>query len=164
MVQIKQYFSKEEFMKDLAKVTEKIDTVASLKLVGHSLADKDGKHYRANKLAVAVKLINAIEGSAVINASKSRAFRNQNAMSIGWTNLPTEVIVVDEENVNIETEDVTSVTDPNVEPAWAWIESLENTAEDKLLLDKYAEDKFSIKLTRTMKLSNMIKKFKEELA
>ena len=56
------------------------------------------------------------------------------------------------------------VTEGSKEPDWAWIESLENTPEDKLEFDKYCESEFSVKLSRTMKLSNMIKKFKEELA
>ena len=56
------------------------------------------------------------------------------------------------------------ITEGSKEPDWAWIESLENTPEDKLEFDKYCESEFSVKLSRTMKLSNMIKKFKEELA
>ena len=51
----------------------------------------------------------------------------------------------------------------DVTPDWEWIESLDNNKEDKLALDQYAESKFSIKLSRTMKISNMIKAFKEEL-
>lgn len=58
--------------------------------------------------------------------------------------------------ISLEVEDV-------VTPDWEWIESLDNNKEDKLALDHYAESKFSIKLSRTMKISNMIKAFKEEL-
>ncbi|AUR93459.1 hypothetical protein NVP1187O_146 [Vibrio phage 1.187.O._10N.286.49.F1] len=56
------------------------------------------------------------------------------------------------------------VAEGSKEPDWAWIESLENTKDDKNEFDKYCESEFSVKLSRTMKLSNMIKKFKEELA
>ncbi|AUR94266.1 hypothetical protein NVP1193O_135 [Vibrio phage 1.193.O._10N.286.52.C6] len=64
--------------------------------------------------------------------------------------------------ISLEVEE--DVTEDSKVPDWAWIESLENTPEDKLELDKYAESEFSVKLSRTMKLGNMVKKFKEELA
>ncbi|BAV80916.1 hypothetical protein [Vibrio phage RYC] len=45
---------------------------------------------------------------------------------------------------------------------WEWVEGLGNTKEDKLALDQYAE-KFDVKLSRTMKIENMVAKFKEAL-
>ncbi|CAM0038941.1 hypothetical protein VPHK460_0018 [Vibrio phage K460] len=56
------------------------------------------------------------------------------------------------------------VTEDSKEPDWAWIESLENTKDDRLELDQYAEDEFSVKLSRRKTLENMIIDFKEELA
>ena len=45
---------------------------------------------------------------------------------------------------------------------WEWVGTLEDTKEDKLLLDQYAE-KFNVKLKRNMKLQNMVKVFKKQL-
>ncbi|AGG57786.1 hypothetical protein VPBG_00013 [Vibrio phage helene 12B3] len=50
------------------------------------------------------------------------------------------------------------------EPDWAWIESLGTDKSAKEEFDAYASDEFNISLNRTMKFSNMVKKFKEELA
>ena len=47
---------------------------------------------------------------------------------------------------------------------WDWVESLEDNKEDKLLLDKYAEDNTGVKLKRNMKIKNMIRDFKKALA
>lgn len=47
------------------------------------------------------------------------------------------------------------------EPDWDWVDSLEDSPETRLELDEYAS-KFSVNLKRTMKVSNMAKKFKAE--
>ena len=60
----------------------------------------------------------------------------------------------------IAPEVVTQIT--LITPDWEWIDSLENDKEDKLKLDNYAE-KFSVKLNRNKKLSNMINDFKTAL-
>ena len=56
------------------------------------------------------------------------------------------------------------VTEDDKEPDWAWIESLGTDKSAKEEFDTYASDEFNISLNRTMKFSNMVKKFKEELA
>lgn len=48
-----------------------------------------------------------------------------------------------------------------VTPDWDWVDSLEDSPETRLELDEYAL-KFSVNLKRTMKVSNMAKKFKAE--
>jgi hypothetical protein len=75
--------------------------------------------------------------------------------------IPQDLEVVEEETVV----EVVESEEPKIkEPDWEWIESLENNSEDRLELDRYAEEEFGVKLNRTMKLGNMIKKFKEELS
>lgn len=64
--------------------------------------------------------------------------------------------VVKEEGV-VETKDSSS-------PDWDWIDSLPATKKSKEELDKYAEEKFNIKLKQSNTLPNMIKDFKEQLA
>ena len=46
-------------------------------------------------------------------------------------------------------------------PDWDWVDSLEDSPETRLELDEYAL-KFSVRLKRPMKVSNMAKKFKAE--
>ena len=77
---------------------------------------------------------------------------------------PVVEVVVDE-LISLDVGPVTVEVEESVkEPDWVWIESLENTPEDKLEFDKYCEAEYGLRLSRTMKLSNMIKKFKEELS
>lgn len=78
--------------------------------------------------------------------------------------VPTKVVVtkVDE----VVSEDVTELVIEGVdtdEVDWDWVNSLEDSPENRLALDEYAE-KFSVKLRRSMKTTNMAKKFKEALA
>ncbi|CAL9957030.1 hypothetical protein VPHF99_0025 [Vibrio phage F99] len=61
-------------------------------------------------------------------------------------------------------EEEEDVADDIKEPDWAWIESLGTDKSAKEEFDAYASDEFNISLNRTMKFSNMVKKFKEELA
>ncbi len=56
------------------------------------------------------------------------------------------------------------VAEDSKEPDWAWIESLGTDKSAKEEFDSYASEEFNISLNRTMKFSNMVKKFKEELA
>lgn len=72
-----------------------------------------------------------------------------------------DTTTTDEEETLSELDTDTPVDEKEVN--WDWVNGLDNTKEDKLALDQYAEDHFSIKLSRTMKIENMIKKFKEEL-
>jgi hypothetical protein len=104
MPEVKQYFSKDEFLKDLAKVTSNIDIEASAKLPHYCLQDTKGVQHSAPKLMVMIHLVNAIEDDKIIDATKSQAFRRR-FMSICWKNeLPTEdkpvEKVVTEEEVN----------------------------------------------------------------
>lgn len=67
-------------------------------------------------------------------------------------------------------DEVTSegVTDPVMEGVitqevdWDWVNSLEDSPENRLALDEYAE-KFSVKLRRSMKTTNMAKDFRKKL-
>ena len=78
-----------------------------------------------------------------------------------------EVKIV-EDKVEIVPEVPVSLIDldsPNTIPEvdWDWINVLKGTREDKKTLDKYAEDKFGIKLNRAKKIDGMRKDFKEAL-
>lgn len=50
---------------------------------------------------------------------------------------------------------------PLITPDYEWMSSLDNTSEDKLALDKYAESTFDIKLRRNKRVENMIEDFKK---
>ena len=73
--------------------------------------------------------------------------------------------VAEEDKVEVESLITLEVEDtPTVKtPDWEWIESLGTDSESKKELDVYAEEEFGVKLSRTMKFENMVKKFKEEL-
>ncbi|AGH32198.1 hypothetical protein VPHG_00132 [Vibrio phage 11895-B1] len=58
-------------------------------------------------------------------------------------------------------EEIIEDTTPTVD--WDWVATLDNTKEGKLALDEYVSSKFNIHLSRTMKLENMIKDFREKL-
>ncbi len=83
MPEVKQYFSKEDFLEDLAKVTSKIDIKASASLPHYCLQDTEGEQHIAPKFMVMIHIINAIEGGVVINPAKSQTFRRR-FMSICW--------------------------------------------------------------------------------
>lgn len=67
----------------------------------------------------------------------------------------------DKEEAIVATPETVSEEDTK-EVDWGWIETLENTKEDKLALDEYAKD-FNIELSRRKTLENMIIDFKEAL-
>lgn len=73
----------------------------------------------------------------------------------------TEEVVAEVEDKVVE-EVVSSEVEEAAEPDWAWVDSLEDSTETRKELDIYAE-KFDVKLKRTMKVTNMAKKFKEAL-
>ena len=75
-----------------------------------------------------------------------------------------EVEEVVEDSPSLISLDVEEVVEDGKEPDWAWIESLGTDKSAKEEFDAYASDEFNISLNRTMKFSNMVKKFKEELA
>ena len=60
-------------------------------------------------------------------------------------------------------EDLVETKESEFTVDWDWVESLEDNKEDKLLLDKYAEDNTGVKLKRNMKIKNMIRDFKKAL-
>jgi len=64
------------------------------------------------------------------------------------------------------TQEDTTVEDQEAEFAvdWAWVESLEDTPENKLALDEYAEKNSDVKLKRNMKLVNMVRAYKKALS
>lgn len=69
-----------------------------------------------------------------------------------------ETIDIVRENIEVGVEgSVVSSVD------WGMINSLKNNAEDKLVLDKYAEDNFGIALKRNKRLEGMIEDFKAAL-
>lgn len=77
-----------------------------------------------------------------------------------------EVVEVVEDSPSLISLDVKedAFADDSKEPDWAWIESLGTDKSAKEEFDAYASEEFNIPLNRTMKFSNMVKKFKEELA
>ena len=62
----------------------------------------------------------------------------------------------------VPSEEVVDALEDTKTPDWGWVDSLEDSPENRLALDEYAE-KFSVKLRRSMKVSNMAKKFKKAL-
>ena len=84
--------------------------------------------------------------------------------------ISTEVVVESVEDAITEKvdepEDVVEepvVEGETLEVDWEWVDSLEDSPENRLALDEYAE-KFEVNLKRTMKTSNMAKKFKEAMS
>lgn len=84
------------------------------------------------------------------------------------TKVEEEKVIEQENDQDVETvSDVVDATEEKEEstiPDWEWISSLTNTKADKESFDVYAEEVFSIKLKRNMKIDNMRSKFKDLLA
>ena len=171
----------------LSKRHEEINLNASISQPSFYFVTKDGKVHRATGTKMLAQVLNELFGNFYsvedsITVTRQRGtlaytLQEQEKVVKAEVVVPVEevkgvisepevledvvVVVVEESVAEVAVEEV--VEDVK-EPDWAWIESLENTPDDKLELDKYAEEEFSVKLSRTMKISNMVKKFKEELA
>ncbi len=78
------YFSKADFLKDLAQFSKKIDVDASNKLPSFCLQDKEGVQYPATKPVIMYHLVNAIEDANIINRNKSCTYKRK-FMSVCWT-------------------------------------------------------------------------------
>ena len=84
------------------------------------------------------------------------------------TELPVEDEVSEavEETVVEDTPEVTveEVSEVEFEIDWSWVESLEDTPENKIALDEYAEKNSDVRLKRNMKLVNMVRAYKKAVA
>lgn len=165
----KYYRTQRDFYNYVATITDELDINTSYKYSRHTFVTKDGEVHFASKINDALEMMNGIIGEDYFDASKSRIkgrqgyliYFNDESETIEPVELISKEVILDEvvEEPVIEIEDKYEVDTPD----WDWIDTLENNSDDKLLLDKYAEEKFNVKLSRTMKLENMIKKFKEKL-
>ncbi len=99
MAHVKTYVSKEEFLVELAKHSDKIDVEASVKLPFYCIQDKEGKQYPASKGLVMLSLVNSICGK-FIDLSKSRVFKKR-LLSVAWLDsmVEREVRAKEEEEV-----------------------------------------------------------------
>lgn len=79
------------------------------------------------------------------------------------TIVPEDVEVLSEGLTEVSVDVVEVSEEPELEVDWEWVDSLEDSPENRLALDEYAL-KFGQSLKRTMKITNMAKKFKEALA
>lgn len=138
----------------------------------------DGKQYPHNNLYSMLATLNTLIGKDLLLLKGSRSIGRLrygicidcNVESELSLNVPT--VSLEETLVEVDTivsevvEDVVEVESVESEVVavdWSWVDSLEDSPENRLALDEYAL-KFSVPLKRTMKVSNMAKKFKEALA
>lgn len=77
--------------------------------------------------------------------------------------VPVEEEVVESPEVEVPTVEVSEEV-VSFDIDWKWIESLEDTPANKLLLDNYAADNSDVSLKRNMKLPNMVRAYKKALA
>ena len=61
-------------------------------------------------------------------------------------------------------EAVEEVSEAEFEIDWSWVESLEDTPENKIALDEYAEKNSDVRLKRNMKLVNMVRAYKKAVS
>ncbi|AGN51488.1 hypothetical protein VPLG_00049 [Vibrio phage eugene 12A10] len=163
----------------LAKRHEEINLNASISQPSFYFVTTDKVVHRATGTKMLAQVLNDLFGNYYSVEDSTTVTRQRGTLAYALqekveTTVQEEKEVVSEPEVEEVVEDLSNlisleveeevVTEDVKDPDWAWIESLENTPEDKLEFDKYCESEFSVKLSRTMKLSNMIKKFKEELA
>ena len=152
--------------KHLGVLVEGLDVNRSLRLPNLWFADKD-TDYKCNGTTTFCEKFNEVFGTKLdpkksySSGKRTTLFFNEVEDVVKEAPVAEVVDVVEE----IVDEKETPEEIPEAEeltPDWEWIESLENTPEDKLKLDKYGET-FGVKLNRRRTLSNMIKDFKEAL-
>ncbi|AUR91458.1 hypothetical protein NVP1161O_016 [Vibrio phage 1.161.O._10N.261.48.C5] len=168
----------------LSKRHEEINLNASISQPSFYFVTKDGKVHRATGTKMLAQVLNELFGNFYSVEDSITVTRQRGTLAYTLQEqekvVKAEVVVPVEEVKDVVSEPevleelavdesvaevaVEEVVEDAKEPDWAWIESLENTKEDRIELDRYAEEEFSVKLSRTMKLANMVKKFKEELA
>lgn len=163
-------YTKKEFLKSLKSRLINV-TISVNNMTEFSLADNFGTKYKLDTPEAFLARVSAITKKDLSDFTYNPPY---------WTNEASKAVVepqeeasetvLEESEASVPQEEETlseAVTDTsNVEtkqPDWKWIESLKSNKEDKLLLDKYAEKEFGIKLSRTKKLSNMILDFKAAL-
>jgi hypothetical protein len=66
-------------------------------------------------------------------------------------------------SLDVEDEEVTEEESTEKQPDWDWINSLGDDSDSKKELDAYAEEEFSIKLSRRKTMENMLIDFKAAL-
>lgn len=173
-------YTKKEFLKSLKSRLINV-TISVNNMTEFSLADNFGTKYKLSTPEAFLERVSLITKKDLSDFTYSSPY---------WTNEPSQVVVEPQEQASESVLEESEASVPQVEetfseavtevieepiveallaseepkqPDWKWIESLENNKEDKLLLDDYADKEFSIKLSRTKKLSNMIIDFKAAL-
>ncbi len=166
--------STKDFYKFIKSEIPKFDNNKSQFAPWFSFYDVDGKFYNCKNFLYMLRELNKMKGEEFFATSSSRANgiphyfvqtgQSELAESLSEVikrDIPEEVEEVVETEALISLE---AVDEPKVkEPDWKWIESLEDTKENRKLLDDYAEKEFGIKLRKNMLVANMTKKFKEAL-
>lgn len=154
----------------LDNLVEGLDLNRTLRLPKLWFSDVEGNDYKCQGSTEFCTKFNSIFNTNFI-ADKSYVSGKKIVLFFGEEKLKECLEFVEQEDVQDVTGDEqkeegeaqeTSEEAPVLAPDWVWIDTLENTPEDKLKLDKCGED-FGIKLNRRKTLSNMIKSFKEQL-
>lgn len=160
----------------LDEQTDKLDLNKSLVMQKHNFATKDGEEHYTPSYYHSFDKFEELFGIR-IDSKLSTAINNTHftLALLGDEDEASEIVIANvesEEDTQQEVEESASVLtsfEPEVSkevekvPDWKWIESLENTPDDRLSLDNYAAEEFSVKLSRRKTIANMIKDFKEEL-
>lgn len=161
-------FSWLELLLFLQKLNPNLDLDRSANMPDYGISTKDGKEVWTPCFSDFLKQVNGLLG---LEIEWDRSYRSGGFIYIiapeqeGITEVQgvlEEVSVTEELGAELSTEEGDVVNSPD----WGYVNSLtklEDKDKAKLELDVYAES-FNVKLKRTMKLSNMIKHFKSELA
>lgn len=178
-----QYHHLDDLKKWLCERHDELHLMNTLYQPRMCLVNNDGTMYRSQGVkGLCVQLNEYLNGDYDIQSSYSVG-RNRGTVFYGLEKETKEPIVQEQkEEEKVVVSEKTLVVEESVEPSpslisleteevsdkkepdWKWIESLGTDKSAKEELDAYATDEFNISLNRTMKFSNMVKKFKEELA
>lgn len=162
-----------KFNEALAELQKEFDLDASNRLPRWYFQDTNGVVYKSACAAHLFEALNSRFGD-FIDPRRSMARKRNYVISFLEKGEKVSEVVVEEPVSLVVVEDL--ITEPLVEATeegdkplhdevdWDWINVLKGTREDKLTLDKYAEDKFGIKLNRGKKIDKMVAEFKEALA
>lgn len=168
-------FSRVEMFEALEKRNPKFDAVASsfTSIRKFGIKDINGEFTFCGGFQAFVPIWNNLFGAHIHPAS----FQSGKRFYVQWVEGSEEVTPV---KPSVNTDPVTTaslitldveepisvqkeVNVPTKEVDWEWVESLENKKYDREKLDVYASDNFGINLNRKFTITNMVKKFKEEL-
>jgi len=160
----------------LGEVVEDIELNTTMIMQAHHFALKSGEAVYTNSYNHTLDILNERFGTQFCSDLSTFVGQTHFTLAIkedGETVKPEVVEDVVPESVeehevelaqDVDVVEVsTEVVTEEKQPDWAWIDTLGTDADSKKELDVYAENEWGVKLSRTMKFENMVKKFKEEL-